>query len=336
MIDLTIKILAATAIAGLSIGLATWAVLQLWGMESRRRERVEKRYRTMIEFSDFSEKQKYWLMNAVAPKLVAYQMVGSSSGLRFYALNEVAILILGLNIAIPALTAAFWPSQAMHGLAMIALSSGIGVVLTAWDKLEQNSARWQDYHDVAGQIEDALNELLTDTPNIPICEQYNQFVVEYHKIMELDRELQRKRVSKAQEAASESAESIKQGIQESRQQYRSKYENGNDINNSWSSPSSGSNSDRGVYQVLGNLGGDGTAEGRGDALSAQTIDRASASPDVWADSGDRPIDNFVLPAITAPPDRIEPVEQTPMSADDWPGWQAEALANADDDPITQY
>jgi hypothetical protein len=134
-----IKICGAIAIAGLSIGMAFVAVRQLARMEAKRRSRVEARIKAMIDYSDFSEKQKYWLINSAAAKMVAYQLVGRASSIRFYALNEAAIVILGLNIAIPASIAAFWPGQAMHGLAVIAITSAIGVVLTAWDKLEQNS-----------------------------------------------------------------------------------------------------------------------------------------------------------------------------------------------------
>jgi ABC-type multidrug transport system fused ATPase/permease subunit len=221
---LFIKVLGALTIAATAIGLSFVAVRQLLIMERKRRERLEQRYKAMIDYSDFSEKQKLWLMNSAVSKMVAYQVIGRNSSYRFYTLNEAAIVILGLNIAIPAIIAAFWPAQAMHGLAFMAFLSAIGVISTGLDKLEQNSSRWQDCHELAGLIEDALDELLTDTPAIPLEKQFDQFVQEYRAICKLEREMQRTRVKNAQDAATAQAEDIKAGIAQGREEYRSSYE----------------------------------------------------------------------------------------------------------------
>jgi hypothetical protein len=308
MIDLEalLKVCGAVVIASISVGMAFLAVRQLARAESKRRSRIEKRITTMIDYSDFSEKQKYWLINSAAAKMIAYQAVGHASSIRFYTLNEISIVILGLNIAIPASVAAFWPDRAMQALAATAVSSAFGVVLTAWDKLEQNSSRWQDYHEIAALIEDALDELLTDTPEIPLDKQFNQFVVEYREINKLERELQRKRVNKAQEAASEQSEAIKSGIKESREKYRSEYEHDNSDRGVSLSSGFGDLAPVGIAQPLDNVGRSGSPAQRGNAtLNAETLDRIATSSDAWDSNSDRPVPSGISPEVIGEPTRID-------------------------------
>jgi hypothetical protein len=212
MMSIIIQLLSGLLLTGIALALSVLALRELLKLDNRRRKQLEDRVSTMVKYSDFSPKQQYWIMNAAAAKMISYQLIGRNSSLRFYTLNEGAIVILGMNIAIPAIVGAFFPAQAMHGLALMGFLSAVGVIATGFDKLEQNSARWQDCHEIASLIEDALNELLTDTPDIPLDKQYQQFVKEYEAISRLERELQKKRVKAAQAVASEQAEDLKSGI----------------------------------------------------------------------------------------------------------------------------
>jgi hypothetical protein len=224
MISIIIQLLSGLLLTGIALALSVLALRELLKLDNRRRKQLEDRVSTMVKYSDFSPKQQYWIMNAAAAKMISYQLIGRNSSLRFYTLNEGAIVILGMNIAIPAIVGAFFPAQAMHGLALMGFLSAVGVIATGFDKLEQNSARWQDCHEIASLIEDALNELLTDTPDIPLDKQYQQFVKEYEAISKLERELQKKRVKAAQAVASEQAEDLKSGIAQGREEYRAAYE----------------------------------------------------------------------------------------------------------------
>lgn len=107
----------------------------------------------------------------------------------------------------------------------------------------------------------------------------------------------------------------------------------------------------------GDVGGIGAPTRSGDALDETALDRIAASPDVWSDGRDRPVDNLVLPTITQAPETInagldrnsrgpggglwvEPGSgQAPIEGAEfnWPEWQAKALAGAQvlDEEITQ-
>jgi hypothetical protein len=300
----------------ISLGFACYGAYRVVRLINAEREKtrakIQLAWADRISYSKFSDADKSWLTNTVIPQLADFAVAGSSSSFRFYRLNKLAIAMNYLPVTVSAITLVVWKEYAAWGLAIIAVFGSIAAIVIAFDGIEQNALRWQDAEYIKWRLEDAINELLTETPDIPLNKQVDRLSLEYRQIMQLANELKQKRIGKAQESADSVKEQVAQQIDSERKQYREKYQNDSNSNPVSTSPSSISDP---LFMVptqhSDNLGGDRTSEGRGNA---------------------------VVPAI-APPE-VSPVElMSPIEPSDWPQWQAQQLdkakENEDDEPISE-
>lgn len=299
----------------LSTGFAWVAIERGEKQREKRAASIKKGWETRIHLSEFSDADKLWLIETIVPTIAQFSLAGRRSSQQFYQLNKLAISMNYLPAAVSAVTLVIWREYATWGLAVIAVLGTLAAIAVAFDALEQNSLKWQDASDISGQLCDAIDELLSDTPGIPLTKQVDRFSSEYRQIMQLARRLERERIDKAQKAASTLKEEVKERIETERKQYRSEFEN----------VVSNTGTDRpttdipvGAPQPRSDVGGSGAPTRRGDALSVTTLDRIAASPDVW-NSGDGGRANPVTaPTITQAPETVNAgLDRSAVGSGDW-------------------
>lgn len=212
----TLIIIAGSFAAAAIVGVILYGRRQ-WRLEAQA-EIVN--YAKLLDRTELGENQKAWVLHSYIPKLLRYRRLGEHSGRRFKFRAKSSILLTLLGSITTIATATVLQTYWLYGLAVAGVLGPLAILSKAFDGIEGNKRRWVDYFMISSQMEDSLQELLTETPHIEINQQYAQFAAECDLIRSMETTLFEQRANESEMASLTALADAQQQLKNSREEYR--------------------------------------------------------------------------------------------------------------------